>query len=174
LNKTQTLGGPNKAPQGIGKGADFDSFVAQLTTSFMGSRGGMNSTQGVGFGGSKSRNGNIPNSTMKTQTNTTIGFASGVQKFSKMKNNPINHGASTEQRKSANFKRLSGATFSNGQDSMKKRTSSKVNVQPSTSQNLYSMIYASRQKNLVSNYLKDMDQVAKKSSGSRNTTITAP
>lgn len=75
LNKTQTL---NKgAPQGIGKGADFDSFVAQLTTSFMGSRGGMNATQGVGFG-SKSRNGNMPNSTLKTQTNTTLGFAQGT------------------------------------------------------------------------------------------------
>lgn len=57
---------------------------------------------------------------------------------------------------------------------MKKRTSSKVaNQQPSTSQNLYSMIYASRQKNLVSNYLKDMDQkLAKK--GGRNTNLNAP
>jgi hypothetical protein len=43
----------------------------------MGSRGGMNATQGVGFG-AKSRNGIIPNSTLKTQTNTTLGFTTGT------------------------------------------------------------------------------------------------
>ena len=46
---------------------------------------------------------------------------------------PSGHGIPNEQRKSANFKRLSGATFSNGQESLKKRTSSKVNQQPTTS-----------------------------------------
>jgi hypothetical protein len=66
------------APQGIGKGADFDSFVAQLTTNFMGSRSGMNATQGFS---AKSRNGVIPTSTLKTQTNTTLGFASATQKI---------------------------------------------------------------------------------------------